>query len=376
MVRSNDAPMVATNIAAFVERTYREMGLYQWVREAVIQNPFEAGATEVHVTVDWSSVERLGVYRRVIADNGPGIPLNGWDGMGPHPLERFFNQFGGSGKPIGGAHDNFGIGAKSALLPWNPFGVVVISYAEDDPEGSMIHLRRDPHTGDYGLRRFLTDEGWHTVVAPHDDPDLECDWTEVAPSLVRGAGHGLVLVLLGDGPRADTVQGDARDFDPDKPPTPGVDVTTYISRRYWHLPLTVRVDEFQGTDRDTWPLEPARTVPDESRPKGRVVYRTRKVLSARDYVYYEPAASAGGKIAHEGVEELSDGTHIEWMLWDAPDPDGLGGREKVRYAPARLHRSALPRRALRPARARTRSELVPNVGHLRGVGPSPPLAPR
>jgi hypothetical protein len=336
--------MVATNVATFVDRTYREMAPYQWVREAVIQNPYEAGATEVHVTVDWHTVARHGVYRRVIADNGPGIPLNGWNGIDAHPLERFFNQFGGTGKPIGGAHDNFGIGAKAALLPWNPFGLVVISYTEDDPEGSMIHLRRDPQTGDYGLRRFATDEGWHTVVAPHEDPDLECDWTEVSPPLVRDAGHGLVLVLLGDGPRVDTVLGDPRDFDPDKPPTPGVDIVTYVSRRYWALPLSVRVDEYQGSNPETWPTESTRTVADESKRKGhRVVYRTRTVDSACDYVFYEPAASAGGHVAHHDVQELTDGTKIHWMLWDGPDPDHIAGRDKVRYAPANGYIAALYR---------------------------------
>ena len=38
--------------------------------------------------------------------------------------------YGGGGKPIGTEHENFGIGAKVTLLPWNPAGLLVISYKD------------------------------------------------------------------------------------------------------------------------------------------------------------------------------------------------------------------------------------------------------
>ena len=45
-------------------------------------------------------------------------------------LLSFFSTLGEGAKRIGGVHDNFGVGAKIASLPWNPEGVVVISYKD------------------------------------------------------------------------------------------------------------------------------------------------------------------------------------------------------------------------------------------------------
>ena len=52
-----------------------------------------------------------------------------------------FLDFGVGAKKIGGVHDNFGVGAKIASLPWNPDGVVVISYKAG--KASMIWIMLD-----------------------------------------------------------------------------------------------------------------------------------------------------------------------------------------------------------------------------------------
>ena len=101
-------PMKASGIQHHVSRVYREGGEYQWVRETLI-NSLEAKATRVEFGIEWQAVEELGVYRRMISDNGMG--------MTPDELVGFFNVWGGGGKPIGGLHQNFGIGAKSSLVP-------------------------------------------------------------------------------------------------------------------------------------------------------------------------------------------------------------------------------------------------------------------
>ena len=106
-------------------------------------NAIEAGATRLEFTVEWQGVEKHGVYRRLIADNGSG--------MDKDQLQEFFNTFGGGGKPIGSEHENFGIGAKVTLLPWNHLGVVVISW--QDGEANMIRIRRD-ESGEYGLHVY------------------------------------------------------------------------------------------------------------------------------------------------------------------------------------------------------------------------------
>src|SRR5262245_38495686 len=100
--------MKTDRLGPVVDRTYRDGGKHQWVRETVI-NAIEAGAARIEFGVEWQGVQSKGVYRRIIADNGKG--------MTPEQLEGFFNTYGGGGKPIGSEHENFGIGSKTSLLP-------------------------------------------------------------------------------------------------------------------------------------------------------------------------------------------------------------------------------------------------------------------
>ena len=120
--------------------------------------------------------------------------------MTAEQLVEFFNTFGGGGKPIGGLHENFGVGAKTSLLPWNRHGMVVISWVDGEP--SMIWVQQDPETGEYGLRleqaedpdtgEFSSDE----VYGPYSDEEHGCDWEAVKPDWIEE--HGTVIVLLGN----------------------------------------------------------------------------------------------------------------------------------------------------------------------------------
>ncbi len=101
-------PMETAGTQHLVNRTYRESGPFQWARETYI-NAREAGATRVEFGIEWQAVANKGVYRRLIADNGSG--------MDAEQMVEFFNTYGGGGKPIGGEHENFGVGAKTSLLP-------------------------------------------------------------------------------------------------------------------------------------------------------------------------------------------------------------------------------------------------------------------
>src|SRR6186997_184995 len=139
-------PMKTAGTEHVIDRTYREGGTFQWVRETLV-NALEAGATRIENGVEWQAVESRSTYRRVIADNGCGMT-----GM---QLVEFFNTFGGGGKPIGGAHENFGVGSKTSLLPWNKYGMVVISWVDGD--ASMIWVTCDQETGEYGLKLELCD---------------------------------------------------------------------------------------------------------------------------------------------------------------------------------------------------------------------------
>src|SRR5262245_50405561 len=139
--RARIMPMKTSGTEHFIERTYREGGAYQWERETYV-NANEAKASRVDYGIEWQAVEHLGVYRSLIADNGQG--------MADAELVEFFNTFGGGGKPIGGIHENFGVGAKTSLLPWNRYGLVVISWVDGEP--SMIWVQHDAESGEYGLR--------------------------------------------------------------------------------------------------------------------------------------------------------------------------------------------------------------------------------
>src|SRR4051795_2507453 len=132
----------------FVNRMFEACGNYQWARE-FLKNSSEADATKVEFGIEWQAVEKEGVYRRTIADNGIG--------MARDELLKFFSTLGEGAKRIGGIHDNFGVGAKIASLPWNPEGVVVISYKHG--KGSMIQIELDPETAEYQLVEYQSERG-------------------------------------------------------------------------------------------------------------------------------------------------------------------------------------------------------------------------
>jgi Histidine kinase-, DNA gyrase B-, and HSP90-like ATPase len=113
----------------FVNRMFEACGSYQWARE-LLKNSLEAGANRIEFGIEWQAASKFGVYRRTIADNGCG--------MDRHELVRFFSTLGAGDKKIGGIHDNFGVGAKIATLPWNPEGLVVLSYKGG--HASMIQI--------------------------------------------------------------------------------------------------------------------------------------------------------------------------------------------------------------------------------------------
>src|SRR5271170_857080 len=132
----------------FVNRMFEACGNYQWARE-FLKNSVEAGTSKIEFGIEWQAVEKAGAYRRTIVDNGSG--------MSKDELLRFFSTLGDGAKRIGGVHDNFGVGAKIASLPWNPEGVVVVSCK--DGRASMIRIQLDDDGAEYELCEFRSDKG-------------------------------------------------------------------------------------------------------------------------------------------------------------------------------------------------------------------------
>jgi Histidine kinase-, DNA gyrase B-, and HSP90-like ATPase len=293
--------MHTNRVAPMVERGYREGTKFQWVRETTI-NAIEAGATKIEFGVEWQAVKTKGVYRRMIADNGKG--------MSPEELQEFFNCFGGGGKPIGGEHENYGIGAKTALLPWNHHGVVVISWVDGQP--AMIRIMRDETTGEYGLHIFETEddegnESREAVVEPYNDLEHGVDWREVKPSWIDQ--YGTVIVLLGNHPADDTFRGDLfRDEDGTK------DIAQYLNHRLWDLKDRVQISavEFLTTNKANWPQsEPASK-------HGQTGVIVRSVRGTKHYI--ANATLFSGATLESGTVKLRGNTEIDWYLWSGDPP--------------------------------------------------------
>jgi hypothetical protein len=303
-------PMKTSGTEHLIDRTYREGGRFQWARE-VYKNAEEAGATKIEFGIEWQAVEARGVYRRIIADNGKG--------MRPAQLTEFFNTFGGGGKPIGGIHENFGVGSKTSLLPWNHHGMVVVSWV--DGEASMIWVRKDPVTEVYGLRVIRAidsesgEESQETVYPPFNDPQSGCDWAKVKPDWIKD--HGTVIILLGNKKTDDTVLGD-----PNRDEGDLKGLAAYLNRRFWEVSsgVEVVVDELRSTDRGEWPKSEQEAHNTGGGRTGSVRTNRRTIQGAKYYVAYENHSFARGQLANSGVMTLKDQTKASWYLWAGDRP--------------------------------------------------------
>jgi hypothetical protein len=302
-------PMKTAGTHHFIERTYREGSQYQWVREILV-NAFEAGATRVEFGIEWQAVQNQGIFRRMIADNGCGMTAD--------QLVEFFNTFGGGGKPIGGAHENFGVGSKTSLLPWNHYGMVVISWVDGDT--SMIWVARDAKTGEYGLKTMVCEDAMGELVQeevfdPYEDSDHGCDWAAVKPDWIED--HGTVIILLGNSSTTDTVQGD-----PDRSEADIKGISSFLNRRMWEIPegVEVFVDELRTTDRDLWPSSEAVAHGPIAKDGRDRRTNMRRIEGARYYITYPEPRPNIGSLGAQGTVELRDGTEIDWFLWGGERP--------------------------------------------------------
>lgn len=184
----------------YVDRAYREGAPFQWARE-LYKNSEEAGATRVEFGIEPQAAKR-GVFRIFEVDNGHG--------MDDEHLVTYFKMLGVGGKPIGGPHENYGHGARVSLLPWNAYGVVVIS--RKNGADSMIWMCKDAD-GNYCLREWEVEDedgavSLTPVVEPYDDSEDGTDWRKIIPEWV--GDHGTAFVLLGNTSDDHTIDGDPR----------------------------------------------------------------------------------------------------------------------------------------------------------------------
>ncbi|WP_434386838.1 ATP-binding protein [Melittangium boletus] len=301
-------PVQYKEVQNFINRAYNECQAFQWARET-LKNALEAGATQVHFGVEYQAVTNLGVYRRLIADNGKG--------MTSKQLYDYFSYAGSGEKRIGGEHDNFGIGAKISLMPWNTYGLVIVSWVEGS--ASMIWIQKDPRTGEYGLRDFeeFDDEN---VVEPFIDRAHGCDWRKVKPDIIDQ--HGTVIVLLGDRPEDDTVLGDpSRTTET----SASKNLIHYLNHRFWTLPdgVEVTVNRFMNdTHKPHWPrtTHEGRSSIEGIPRKGAYI----GLYGGRTHITQERKRDKAEVCA--GTVALSNRTRAHWFLLRSGDlPDAAQG---------------------------------------------------
>ncbi len=280
----------------WVARMFEACGSYQWARE-FLKNSLEAGATKVEFGIEWQAVEKEGVYRRVISDNGSG--------MTGDELLLFLSTLGEGAKRIGGIHDNFGVGAKIASLPWNPEGVVVISYK--DGCASMIQIVLDADGAEYELMAFESQDGISYVINPAEiDWGKGVNWGTVAPEWART--HGTTVVLLGSEEAPDTIIGN---------PKAGENaikgLSVYLNSRFWDLTQPeVVVVELRSERKTSWPTG-ADDREDARRPNNR------RIIGAKHYV--SDIKAKDGHLAASGVVALDQNrVNAHRNLWEGERP--------------------------------------------------------
>jgi hypothetical protein len=280
----------------FVNRMFEACGNYQWAREFQ-KNALEAGATKVEFGIEWQAVEKDGVYRRTISDNGSG--------MTREELLRFFSTLGEGARRIGGVHDNFGVGAKIASLPWNPEGVIVISYKSG--RASMIRIQLDDDGAEYELCEFRSDKGTSCVINPDEvDWREDVNWGAVAPTWARE--HGTTIVLLGSEEAPDTVLGNPKAGEND---IKGLSV--YLNSRFWDLTQPeVTVVELRSERKTSWPTGP-NDRDDARRPNNRRIWGAK--------YYLTDVSAVNGKLTAASTLPLDEGrVPAHWYLWEGDRP--------------------------------------------------------
>ena len=293
-----------TGASHFVNRMFEACGTYQWAREFLV-NSLEANATRVEFGIEWRAVGKHRIYRRTISDNG--------DGMTGEELIRFFSTLGAGGKKIGGIHENFGVGAKIASLPWNPEGVVVISYKRG--RAAMIWIVLDPDSGEYELTEF--DVNGQKTCAPVPSLMDRIDWNAVRPPWLKD--HGTVVVLIGSETQPDTVLGN-----PDAGESDIKGLSVYLNTRFWDLSAyDVKVVELRSEGKNLWPRKSTERS-DARRPNNRRIWGARYFLTE--------VKVPRGKLTDTGTVLLDeDRVSATWYLWEGERPGIASYAKKTGY---------------------------------------------
>ena len=223
--------LTVANMGFMLDRLGRDCSALQFLRE-LTQNSIEAilrhregqpdqVGGQICWDVDWNrfDLEGDGVYKLAITDSG--------DGMTGPEMVRYINQLSSSISELS-FQENYGIGAKIAAATRNRLGLIYLSWQHG--QGAMIHLWRDPDTGQYGLRQFEHPDGNFDYWLPIED--------SVKPEIIQD--HGTMVVLLGNKEMDHT--SDA----PEGTPSPSRWIAKNLNTRYFKFPDNILIRAREG----------------------------------------------------------------------------------------------------------------------------------
>ena len=304
--------MMCSDPTPLILRTYREGSAFQWLREVIV-NAKEAHASDVEIGIEPEGIEH-GFHRMAIYDNGDGI--DGRQINGGTEFERFLFTYGGGGKPIGEAYENFGIGMKSTLLPWNTKGVVVVSVKNGLAAMAWLQgvlIDKDGKTAlSFQARTWETEDNeLASVIEPCKLDDCDIDFEKAIPSFIgvkddKGIwvkdgelAHGTVIILLGSEDHQDTILGDMslgrEECGTANYTRKQYAELLYVSGRFWDLDgLTIHVKMPTIAAKDGWPH--SRQEFESGKRDGSVVCQRRRVPSAKDCIF-KPYGIADDRLA-------------------------------------------------------------------------------
>jgi Histidine kinase-, DNA gyrase B-, and HSP90-like ATPase len=226
-------PLTVQNTGFLLDRLGQDCHPLQFLREltqnaieAISRTPSQRG--EIIWDVDWTLYDLESRVKLSVVDTG--------DGMTGEEMVKYINQLSSSvhDQTLGG---NYGVGAKIAAATRNHAGLIYLSWK--DSQGSMIHLWRDPDSGQYGLRQIERPDGSFGHYASVEET--------VKPEEIRE--HGTKIILLGSEEPQDTMQA------PEEVSSPSRWIAKYLNSRYFRFPegITIRAREgweYPRTDKD------------------------------------------------------------------------------------------------------------------------------
>ena len=221
---SRTLQMTVDNTGFMLDRLGKDCSPLQFLRE-LNHNSMDAirvtleGKGEVIWDVDWNRHDLTGVYKLACIDTGIG--------MTGDEMLQYINMLSSS-THVQSHEANYGVGAKVAAATRNHAGLIYLSWK--DGVGAMIHLWRDPDTGQYGLRQFQRPDGSYGHYLKIED--------SIKPEQIED--HGTMVILLGNDMDESTMDA------PKEAASPSRWVARYLNTRYFTFPEGVTVKAREG----------------------------------------------------------------------------------------------------------------------------------